>query len=205
MSENNSNEVFRMKVGYMRVSSESERQTTDLQKDALIQIGVDPRNIFEDRASGAKDNRLGLEKALAFLQPGDCLIVWKLDRLGRSISHLLSIVNDLNKQGIAFRSLTEHIDTTTANGELLFNIFASLAQYERALIKERVIAGLAAAKKRGRKGGRPRLIDQEKMDIILESLKAGTSKASICRTFSIKRSTLYDALNKHVISAQDIF
>lgn len=188
-----------MKVGYMRVSSEGERQTTDLQKDALMQAGVDHRNIFEDRASGAKDNRPGLEKALTFLQNGDCLIVWKLDRLGRSISHLLTIVNDLNKRGIAFKSLTEHIDTTTANGELLFNIFASLAQYERTLIRERVMAGLASAKRRGRIGGRPRVLDQEKLETILEHLKTGVSKASVCRTFAIKRSTLYDALNRHTI------
>ena len=133
---------------------------------------------------------------MAFLQSGDCLIVWKLDRLGRSISHLLNIINDLNKRGIAFRSITDHIDTTTANGELLFNISASLAQHERTLIKERVMAGLVAAKKRGRIGGRPRVIDQEKLDNILESLKAGTSKASICRTYGIKRSTLYDALSR---------
>ena len=185
-----------MDIGYMRVSSEGERQTTDLQKDALLKVGVDPRNIFEDKASGAKDNRPGLEKALAFFQSGDCLIVWKLDRLGRSISHLLNIINDLNKRGIAFRAITDHIDTTTANGELLFNISASLAQHERTLIKERVMAGLVAAKKRGRIGGRPRVIDQEKLDNILESLKAGTSKASICRTYGIRRSTLYDALSR---------
>jgi DNA invertase Pin-like site-specific DNA recombinase len=204
-SENNYNKVLRMDIGYMRVSSEGERQTTDLQKDALVKVGVDTRNIFEDKASGARDNRPGLEKALAFLQPGDCLVVWKLDRLGRSISHLLNIINDLNKRGIAFRSITDHIDTTTASGELLFNISASLAQHERNLIKERVMAGLAAAKKRGRIGGRPRLIDQEKLETILESLKAGASKASICRTYSIKRSTLYDALNRQTISTQDIF
>lgn len=186
-----------MKIGYMRVSSENERQTTDLQKDALLQEGVDLRHIFEDKTSGAKDKRAGLEKALAFLQPGDCLIVWKLDRLGRSLSHLLNIINDLKKRGIAFRSLTEQIDTTTAHGELLFNIFGSLAQYERALIQERVVAGLAAARRRGRIGGRPRLISAEKMEAILEDLKAGASKASVCRNFAIKRSTLYDALNRH--------
>jgi DNA invertase Pin-like site-specific DNA recombinase len=200
MSDNNDKWGLRMDIGYMRISSEGERQTTDLQKDALLKIGVDPRNIFEDRASGAKNNRPGLEKALAFLEPGDCLIVWKLDRLGRSISHLLSIINDLNKRNIAFRSITDHIDTTTANGELLFNIFASLAQHERTLIKERVMAGLAAAKKRGRVGGRPRVIDQEKLETIIESLKSGASKASICRTYSIKRSTLYDALNRENVS-----
>jgi DNA invertase Pin-like site-specific DNA recombinase len=192
-----------MDIGYIRVSSENERQNTDLQKDALIKAGVDPRNIFEDRASGAKDKRLGLEKALAFLQPGDCLIVWKLDRLGRSLSHLLQIVNDLHKKGIAFRSLTEEMNTKTPHGELLFGIFGALAQYERALIKERVIAGLAAAKSRGRVGGRPKSINNEKMNAIIEALDQGASKAAICRNFSIKRSTLYDALNRALLHNED--
>ena len=188
-----------MKIGYMRVSSENERQTTDLQKDALLQEGVDLRHLFEDKTSGAKDKRIGLEKALAFLQPGDCLVVWKLDRLGRSLSHLLSIIKDLRSRGIAFKSLTEQMDTTTAHGELLFNIFGSLAQYERALIQERVIAGLEAAKRRGRIGGRPRAITSEKMEAIIEALKDGTSKAAICRNFSIKRTTLYDAIGRHQV------
>lgn len=186
-----------MHIGYMRVSTDSERQTTNLQKDALLKSGVDPRHIFEDKISGAKDKRIGLEKALEFLQPGDCLVVWKLDRLGRSLSHLLSIIKDLHKRGVAFKSLTEQMDTTTSHGELLFNIFGSLAQYERALIKERVIAGLEAAKRRGRIGGRPRSISEEKMEAILEDLKAGTSKAAVCRNFGIKRTTLYDALNRY--------
>lgn len=188
-----------MHIGYMRVSLDNERQTTNLQKDALLKSGVDPRHIFEDKISGAKDKRIGLEKALEFLQPGDCLVVWKLDRLGRSLSHLLSIIKDLHNRGIAFKSLTEQMDTTTAHGELLFNMFGSLAQYERALIKERVIAGLEAAKRRGRIGGRPRVISVEKMEAILEDLKAGTSKAAVCRNFGIKRTTLYDALNRHEV------
>ena len=188
-----------MDVGYMRVSSENERQTTDLQKDALLVAGVDQRNIFEDKTSGTKDKRIGLDQAIEFLQPGDCLIVWKLDRLGRSLSHLLGIINDLRKRGIAFRSLTEQMDTTTAHGELLFNIFGSLAQYESALIKERVIAGLAAARRRGRIGGRPRSISSEKMEAILEDLNAGTSKAAVCRNFAIKRTTLYDALSRYKV------
>lgn len=188
-----------MLVGYMRVSSEGERQTTDLQKDALLLAGVDQRHIFEDKASGAKDQRSGLQKALEFLHLGDCLIVWKLDRLGRSLPHLLEIITGLHKKGIAFRSLTEQMDTTTPHGELLFNLFGSLAQYERALAKERIIAGLEAAKRRGRQGGRPRAINEEKMEAILEDLKAGTSKASICRNFGIKRSTLYDALSRSLL------
>lgn len=123
LCENKENGVFRMLVGYMRVSSENDRQNTNLQKDALVQAGVDTRHIFEDKASGAKDKRPGLEKALKFLHKGDCLVVWKLDRLGRSLPHLLDIITNLHKQGIAFRSLTEAMDTTTPHGELLFNLW----------------------------------------------------------------------------------
>lgn len=187
-----------MLIGYMRVSSDGDRQSTDLQRDALIKAGVDPRHIFEDRISGAKTKRPGLEKALEFLQQGDCLVVWKLDRLGRSLFHLLEIVTHLQNQGIAFKSLTEHMDTSTPHGEFIFTLFASLAQYERALIRERVIAGLESAKKRGRKGGRPYAVDPEKMQAILNAFKNGDSKASISRTFNIKRSTLNDALNRAV-------
>lgn len=189
-----------MKIGYMRVSSESDRQNTDLQRDALLQAGVDQRHIFEDKASGAKDKRPGLQRALDFLEPGDYLIVWKLDRLGRSLPHLLEIITKLQKDGIAFCSLTEQMDTTTPHGELLFNLFGSLAQYERALTRERILAGLEAANKRGRTGGRPKVINAEKMEAILEDLNAGGSKASVCRNFGLKRSTLYDALNRHVTS-----
>ena len=133
-----------MLIGYMRVSSESDRQNTDLQRDALLNAGVDSRHLFEDRASGARDDRLGLAKALAYVKPGDVLIVWKLDRLGRSLTHLIEIINTLKENQVAFRSLTEGMDTATASGELLFHMFGALAQYERALITERVNAGLAA-------------------------------------------------------------
>ena len=118
-----------MLVGYMRVSSESDRQTTDLQRDALLMAGVDERHLFEDKASGARDDRPGLAKALEFVRAGDCLVVWKLDRLGRSLSHLLTIVTSLKEKGVAFRSLTEQMDTTTPHGELLFQLFGALAQY----------------------------------------------------------------------------
>lgn len=135
-----------MLVGYMRVSSDSDRQSTDLQRDALLAAGVDPRHLFEDRASGAKDDRAGLARALEFVRAGDVLVVWKLDRLGRSLSHLLAIVTSLKDKRVAFRSLTENLDTTTPSGEFLFQVFGALAQYERALIQERVVAGLAAAR-----------------------------------------------------------
>ena len=183
-----------MQIGYMRVSSESDRQTTDLQRDALLGAGVDSRHLFEDHASGARDDRPGLIKTLAFVKPGDVLVVWKLDRLGRSLSHLLSIVNALKEKQVAFRSLTEGMDTTTASGELLFHVFGALAQYERALTRERVLAGLAAARRRGRVGGRPVAISGEKLDAVLAALNGGMSKAAVCRNFGVKRTTLLETL-----------
>jgi DNA invertase Pin-like site-specific DNA recombinase len=183
-----------MLVGYMRVSSDSDRQSTDLQRDALLAAGIDARHLFEDHASGAKDDRPGLAKALEFVRPGDVLVVWKLDRLGRSLSHLLAIVNMLKDQQVAFRSLTEGMDTTTPSGELLFHVFGALAQYERALIQERVIAGLAAARRRGRIGGRPAAIVGEKLDTIIGALNGGMSKAAVCRNFGVKRTTLIETL-----------
>ena len=183
-----------MLVGYMRVSTDADRQVMNLQRDALLAAGVDERHLFEDRASGSRGDRIGLGKALAFLHPGDCLVVWKLDRLGRSLPHLLTTVTGLKERGVAFRSLTEQIDTTTPQGELLFHIFGALAQFERALIQERVQAGLAAARRRGRRGGRPVAINAEKLGAVVAALDAGASKAAVCRTFGIRRSTLVDSL-----------
>ncbi len=136
-----------MLIGYMRVSSNDERQSVSLQLDALIAAGVDPRHLHQDHASGARDNRPGLKSCLAELREGDVLIVWKLDRLGRSLSHLLRIIEDLKIRGIAFRSLTESIDTTTTHGAFLFNLFGTLAEYERTLITERVNAGCSGQQK----------------------------------------------------------
>jgi DNA invertase Pin-like site-specific DNA recombinase len=183
-----------MLVGYMRVSSSGDRQVLDLQRDALLAAGVDARHLFEDRLTGSRGDRVGLARALAFMKPGDCLVVWKLDRLGRSLPHLLATVTDLKKRGIAFRSLTEQMDTTTPHGEFLFHILGSLAQFERSLIQERVQAGLAAARRRGRHGGRPRTIDAEKLAAVTAALDDGATKAAVCRTFGIKRSTLIDTL-----------
>ncbi|CAO3460019.1 Phage integrase, site-specific serine recombinase [Azospirillum argentinense] len=183
-----------MLVGYMRVSSDSDRQSTALQRDALIAAGVDARHLFEDKASGARDDRPGLKACLDFLKPGDTLVVWKLDRLGRSLPHLLSIVAGLRDAGVAFRSLTEGMDTNTPHGELLFHIFGALAQYERALTRERIQAGLAAARRCGRHGGRPLAIEPEKLDAVVAALDGGASKAAVCRTFGIARSTLIDTL-----------
>jgi DNA invertase Pin-like site-specific DNA recombinase len=180
-----------MLVGYMRVSTDSDRQVLDLQRDALLSAGVDERHLFEDRVSGSRGDRVGLAQALAFLRPGDCLVVWKLDRLGRSLPHLLTTVTDLNTRGIAFRSLTEQMDTTTPQGEFLFHVFGALAQFERSLIQERVQAGLAAARRRG---GRPAVIDAEKLGAVITALDSGATKAAVCRTFGVKRSTLIDSL-----------
>jgi DNA invertase Pin-like site-specific DNA recombinase len=183
-----------MLVGYMRVSTTGDRQVMDLQRDALLGVGVDERHLFEDRVTGSRGDRSGLAKALAFIKPGDCLVVWKLDRLGRSLPHLLTTVTDLKKRGVAFRSLTEQMDTTTPQGEFLFHIFGSLAQFERSLIQERVQAGLAAARRRGRHGGRPASIDPEKLAAVIAALDGGATKAAVCWTFVIKRSTLIDSL-----------
>ncbi|KKY06546.1 recombinase family protein, partial [Xanthomonas citri] len=143
---------------------------------------------------GAKDDRAALARALEFVCPGDVLVVWKLDRLGRSLSHLLTIVTSLKEKQVAFRSLTEGMDTTTASGELLFHVFGALAQYERALIRERVVAGLDSARKRGRIGGRPQAITGEKLDAIIAALDGGMSKAAVCRNFGVKRTTLIETL-----------
>ena len=183
-----------MLIGYMRVSTDNDRQSTDLQRDALLAAGVDVRHLFQDYASGARDDRPGLAKALEYLQSGDVLVVWKLDRLGRSLPHLLGIVSSLKEKRVGFRSLTESMDTTTPSGEFLFQVFGALAQYERALTRERVIAGLAAAKRRGRRGGRPLAITGEKLDAILTALNGDMSKAAVCRNFEVKRTTLIETL-----------
>ncbi len=184
-----------MLVGYMRVST-TDKQSTDLQRDALINAGVDQRHLFEDKASGARDDRPGLTAALDFLTEGDVLVVWKLDRLGRSLFHLMEVIDSLKDKGVAFRSLTEGMDTTTPSGELLFHVFGALAQFERTLISERVTAGLEAARNRGRIGGRPRAISSEKLTAILEAVDSGMSKAAICRTFGVKRTTLIETLSR---------
>jgi DNA invertase Pin-like site-specific DNA recombinase len=173
-----------------------DRQTTDLQRDALVAAGVDQRNIYEDRASGAKDDRPGLKVCLDYLREGDILVVWRLDRLGRSLSHLIEVITGLKSRGIGFRSLNETIDTTNATGELLFHMFGALAQYERALIRERVLAGIRAAERRGRRGGRPQVLDHEKIEAARELLAGGRSISVAARALSVPRSTLVDALKR---------
>ena len=184
----------KMLVGYVRVSTSDDRQSTDLQRDALSKAGVDQRNIYEDKLSGARDDRPGLKQCLEYLAEGDVLVVWKLDRLGRSLGHLLQILTGLKKRGIGFRSLTETIDTTTAMGNLLFQIFGALAEYERSLIQERVNAGLAAARKRGRVGGRPRKVEAEQIEAARRFISDGMTVSAAARSVGVKRSTLADAL-----------
>jgi len=145
-----------MLIGYVRVSKADGSQTTDLQRDALLAAGVDSIHIYEDHASGKREDRPGLANCLKALRPGDTLIIWKLDRLGRDLRHLINTVHDLTGRNIGLKVLTGHgasIDTTTAAGKLVFGIFAALAEFERALIAERTVAGLASARARGRKGG----------------------------------------------------
>ena len=188
-----------MNIGYMRVST-TDKQTTDLQYDALIQAGVDTRHLFEDKASGSKDDRIGLREALEFVKEGDTLVVWKLDRLGRSLPHLIEIITTLKAKGVGFKSLTEGMDTSTTGGQLIFNIFASLADYEKELIRERVNSGLESARKRGRIGGRPKSIEPETLKAICLALEEGKSKREVSRIFNVKRTTLIDTLNRLLVN-----
>ena len=185
-----------MLVGYERISTDGGRQSADLQRDALIAAGVDARHIYGDKLSGSRDDRPSLKACLALLNSGDTLVVWKLDRLGRSLSHLLATVSELEGRGVGFRSLTEGMDTTTAQGKLFFSVFGALAEFERSLIRERVNAGLAAAAKRGRRGGRPTALSAEKVEAITKTLDQGASQASVCRSFGVPRSTLIDTLKR---------
>src|SRR3954451_2400181 len=185
-----------MLVGYVRVSTADERQSTDLQRDALRAAGVDERHVHEDRASGGRDDRPGLKACLEYLTSGDVLVVWRLDRLGRSLPHPVRIVADLRARGVGLRSLSEVIDTTTATGELVFHLFASLARYERAPVRERVVAGLEAARRRGRRGGRPRRLDAERVAAAKALLAEGKSLSAAARVMGVPRSTLVDALHR---------
>jgi DNA invertase Pin-like site-specific DNA recombinase len=177
-----------MLIGYARVSTSD--QTLNLQQDALEQIGC--AKIFTDVISGAKAERKGLEEALAYVREGDTLVVWRLDRLGRSLKHLIEVVGDLDKRGIGFKSLTENIDTTTSGGKLIFHIFGALAEFERNLIRERTTAGLQAARARGRKGGRPKSLTGKKVQMAQELYSNKQNAiADICKTLGISRATLY--------------
>lgn len=181
-----------MEIGYARVSTGE--QTLDLQLDALTEAGCG--KIFEETASGAKADRPVLEEVLSYVRGGDTLVVWRLDRLGRSLGHLIDVVAQLAEQGVGFKSLTEQIDTTTSGGKLIFHVFGALTEFERDLIRERTQAGLAAARARGRLGGRPKKLADAKQLELARTLYAGgqTDIETICSTLGISRATLYRAL-----------
>ncbi len=184
-----------MLIGYTRISKADGSQNMDLQKDALLQEGVHPDYIYEDMASGKNDDRSGLKSCLKNLRAGDILIVWKLDRLGRNLAHLVNTVQDLEKREIGFKVLTgqgANIDTTTASGKMIFGIFAALSEFERELIRERTMAGLAAARARGRNGGRKFALTKSQLRLAQASMSNRDIKISeFCKEIGITRSTLY--------------
>jgi len=182
-----------MLIGYARCSTAE--QKLDLQIDALEKVGCE--KIFFDFASGANTERPGMAEALNFARKQDVIVVWKLDRLGRSLKHLIETVGDLEKRGVGFKSLQEQIDTTTSSGRLFFHIFASIAEFERDLIRERVQAGLTAARQRGRLGGRPSIMDAKKLKMA-ETLyrDKNNTPADICKTLGISKATLYRHLKE---------
>jgi DNA invertase Pin-like site-specific DNA recombinase len=188
-----------MLIGYARVSKADGSQTLDLQRDALIAVGVDAAQIYEDRASGKREDRPGLDACLRALRDGDTLVVWKLDRLGRDLAHLVATVRDLEARGVGFRVLAgqgAEIDTRTAGGRLIFGIFAALAEFERDLIRERVNAGLAAARARGRRGGAPYKMTPAKLRLAQAAMgKPETRIADLCREIGVSSQTLYRHLS----------
>ena len=182
-----------MLIGYARVSKADGSQSLDLRRDALVAEGVEPERIYEDRASGAKDDRPGLEVCLRALRDGDVLVVWKLDRLGRNLAHLVGTVQDLSERGVGVRAgQGAQIDTTTAGGRLVFGIFAALAEFERELIRERTVAGLKAARARGRKGGRKFALSKAQVRLAQAAMaNRDISVTEICRELGVGRVTLY--------------
>jgi len=174
-------------IGYARVSTTD--QTTDLQEDALVAAGCE--RIFGDEISGSVTARPGLDQALDYVRAGDTLVVWKLDRLGRSLQHLIETVTALHARSVGFRSVTENIDTSTNGGKLVFHIFGALAEFERGLIRERVNSGLAAARKRGRVGGRPTVVTDSKATAIKGLVAQGLTSHEICQSLGISRATFF--------------
>jgi DNA invertase Pin-like site-specific DNA recombinase len=187
-------------IGYARVSTNE--QNLELQLDALKEAGC--RRVFEETASGGSKARPQLHEALNFLRPGDTLVVWKLDRLARSLQHLIETMEELHKRGCGFRSLTEAIDTTTAGGRLIFHIFGALAEFERGIIRERTLAGLEAARARGRKGGRPRLMNEQSLIVAQALLRDGLLTVSeIAKQVGVSQATLYKYLPSPRTNSED--
>jgi len=183
-----------MNIGYARVSTAD--QNLDLQNDALESAGCD--KIYTDKMSGAKTNRPGLEEILGFIRKGDTLVVWKLDRLGRSLKHLIQVMQLLDERGVYFKSVQESLDTSTPGGKLIFHVFGALAEFERDIIRERTLAGLAAARARGRVGGRPRKLSKKQVEMAKNLMKdISIPIAEICKTLSVSKSTLYRYVGKN--------
>ena len=184
-----------MRIGYARISKTDGSQALDLQIDALVKSGVAPNHIYSDKASGKKDDRPGLANCLKALRQGDILVVWKLDRLGRDLRHLVNTVQDLSERNVGFKVLTgkgANIDTTTADGKLVFGIFAALAEFERELIRERTKAGLASARARGRSGGRKFALTKAQVRLAQAAMgKKETVVSRLCDELGITRATLY--------------
>lgn len=187
-----------MLIGYARVSTHD--QSLALQQDALAAAGCE--KIFTDTAGGAAVERDGLAAAISHLRSGDTIVVWRLDRLGRSLRHLIDTVTTLEARGIGFKSLREAIDTTTTGGKLVFHIFSALAEFERAVIRDRTRAGLAAARSRGRRGGRPPVLDDKQIALARRMhADPATTIADICRAVGVSRATLYRHLRTRTIAA----
>ena len=187
-----------MKIGYARVSTKE--QHLNMQEDALKSAGCE--EIYTDVASGSKSQRPGLDKILDYAREGDTLIVWKLDRLGRSMQHLIETISKLNARKIAFKSLHENIDTDTSSGKLIFHIFSALAEFERDLIRERTDAGLKSARARGRLGGRPALLDNRQIKRMIEMYdEQKNSVAEICKIYEISRPSFYNYLKRQKLEA----
>jgi DNA invertase Pin-like site-specific DNA recombinase len=184
-----------MKIGYARVSSDD--QNLDLQRDALKAAGCE--RIYEEKESGGKVDRVELLRLVEALRSGDTVVVWRLDRLGRSLKHLIETVESFESMNVGFQSVTEAIDTTTSGGKLVFHIFAALAEFERTLIRERTRAGLTAARARGRQGGRPKVLsdEQRKMAQALRD-DPGRDVPTICKTLGISRTTFYRETQKNI-------
>jgi DNA invertase Pin-like site-specific DNA recombinase len=187
------------KIGYARVSTAD--QDPALQLDALAKVGC--VRVFQDKASGGKADRPGLTAALAFVREGDVLVVWKLDRLGRSLPHLIETVTALETRGVGFRSLTEAIDTTTSGGRLIFHIFGALGQFERDLIRERTRAGLDAAAARGRRGGRKPVVTEERLRRARTLIAQGLTVPEAAARVRVGKTALYAALGAQTVNASD--
>jgi DNA invertase Pin-like site-specific DNA recombinase len=190
MIENNKKGLL---VGYVRVSTIE--QNPQLQVDALVKEGVDQRHIFQDSKSGATTKRIALQEMFEFIKEGDTIVVWKLDRLARSLSDLINIMNLLKEKKIGLKSLTEHLDTTTPNGMLLFHLFGSIAQFEREIIRERSLAGMEAARLRGVFGGRRKALSETQVSAAKMLKSEGKTAIQIAEALNTSRSTIYRALS----------